>query len=129
MAMGRVMKIRLILLALLTTGCVSGHCRKAMDVPAAPAEDKTADASVSDESHIFVFKPDGSKQCGDGKGVPVQTMKAQLKNIKIFSSKKQKDGLMHIQVCGSATGYSNVFEIMAKDLPAAEKANFKKWLY
>lgn len=111
-------------------GCASGHCRKPTPSPEIPAEEK-ADANVKkdDTSHILVYKPDGSQQCGVEKGVPLEEMKKQLKNIKVFSAKKQKDGLMHIQSCGTATGMSNVYEIMAKDLPEAEKANFKKWLY
>jgi hypothetical protein len=36
--------------------------------------------------------------------------------------------MMRIQVCGAATGYSNVYEIDQKDLEKALKLGFRKWM-
>jgi len=111
----------------LMTACVSGHCRKATPPPTSVADEKTADSDAN--AHIFVSKPDGSRQCQKGKGITVEKMQDELKGIQIFSAVKKQDGLMHVQLCGSPTGMHNLYEIATKDLPAAEKLKFKKWLY
>jgi hypothetical protein len=121
---------------ILLVGCAEGHCRRAGENPppaqpvggtveAKPGTD--AQAKNSGEDRVFVYKYDGSLQCGQGKAVSVEAMAKQLKGIEIFSSNKKSDGLMHIQVCGSATGQANVFEIPAKSLKQAEAKGFKKW--
>ena len=113
---------------LLLGACATGHCRKATPTPTVPTDEKAGDESDT-KAHIFVAKPDGSLQCKKDKGVTLEKMKADLKGIEVFSMEKKQDGLMHIQLCGSPTGMHNLFEISAKDLPAAEKQKFKKWLY
>jgi hypothetical protein len=55
-------------------------------------------------------------------------MQKDLGGIQVFSSENKHDGMMRIQVCGAPTGYANVYEIDEKDLEAALKAGFKKWL-
>lgn len=105
--------------------CATGHCRKPTPAPVPVNDDKKEDAAI----RIFISKPDGSLQCSRAKGMPVVEMRKQLKDIEVFSQGKKRDGLMHIELCGSPTGMNNVFEISTKDWPTAEKAGFKKWLY
>ena len=54
-------------------------------------------------------------------------MQKQLGDIQVHKSYNQNDGMMRIQVCGAATGNSNIYEIDRKDLAAAIKAGFKEW--
>ena len=82
---------------------------------------------VGDATRVLVYKDDGSLQCAQGQAKTPAEMAKELKGIKIFSSLKKSDGLMHIQVCGSKTGQVNVFEILESDLPRAEKKAFKLW--
>jgi hypothetical protein len=77
---------------------------------------------------VFVFKPDGSLQCGMGKKIDPNEMKKQLVGIEVFSAENKTDGLMRIQLCGHPTGQNNVFEIAEKDLEQALKLGFKKWI-
>ncbi|MNL53665.1 hypothetical protein D3C87_1769290 [compost metagenome] len=56
-------------------------------------------------------------------------MEKDLKGIKTYSSINKNDGMMRIQVCGSPTGNSNIYEIDRKDLAAALKAGFKEWTF
>jgi hypothetical protein len=111
-------------------GCVQGHCRRKADQPgaAAPVDlPASPDAKVSSKDHVFVYKYDGSLQCGMGKPVSLETMAKELHGLPVISSVKKADGLMHIQVCGSITGMANVFELPAKYLKQAESRGFKKW--
>ncbi len=122
-------------LAALSLSCTQGHCRRKQDVPAAAApvesapEPATKAAADNGNGRVFVYKYDGSLQCGGGKPVTPDVMAKELAGVQIFSSVKKPDGLMHIQVCGSNTGTANVFEISVKDLKKAEGKGFKKWSF
>lgn len=114
------------------SGCAPYHCRQAPPTtpPIKEAQNNAMDANLGATSRrVLVYKYDGSLQCGQGKGVSADSMAKDLKGINVFSSSKRKDGLMHIQVCGAATGSANVFEINEPDLSQAEKRGFKKWTY
>lgn len=76
--------------------------------------------------NVFVFKADGSLQCGMGKAIAIEEMEKELKGIKVLSRDKRPDGMMHIQVCGSPTGIINVYEIPAANLADAEARGFKR---
>ena len=126
------MKIRIFLLLSFSCllGCSTTHCKRA------PEQDQTQKVVAPEQvdgiaakpsGKVFVFKYDGSLQCGMGKKIPRDVMAKQLKKIKIYSSESKYDGMMHIQACGSATGMTNVYEIDAKDQSEAEKLGFKKW--
>lgn len=126
----------LILVVLFTAGlsCTQGHCRRKQDAPgvAKPVEADVPKVSASGPEarptdRIMVYKYDGSLQCNAGKPISVEVMQKELAGIEVFSARKKPDGLMHIQVCGSITGMSNVYEIAAKDLKKAESKGFKKW--
>lgn len=77
-------------------------------------------------TNVFVFKADGSLQCGMGKAISIEDMEKELKGIKVLSRDKRPDGMMHIQVCGSPTGVINIYEISASQLKEAEARGFKK---
>lgn len=86
-----------------------------------------AKTSVADR--IFVHKPDGSLQCNQGSPISVEEMKKDLKDIPVYSSRKQNDGQMRIQVCGAPTGMSNVYEIDRAQLQKAIELGFEEWIY
>lgn len=111
------------------TACTHGNCRgqKKLETPAAATSTEVPMESSSKLDRVKVHKADGSLQCGQGKAIPVAEMQKQLKDIKVFSAVNKNDGMMRIQVCGSPTGNSNVYEIDRKDLDAALKAGFKEW--
>lgn len=126
-------------------GCVAGNCRRdgTMVTPQGPVtastppeaaaakpEEKVGQGSFPPvEKRVFVYKYDGSKQCGAAAGVPPETMAKELQGIKIFSKENKMDGLMHIQVCGAATGRANVFEIKSEDLAKAQAKGFQEWKF
>ncbi len=112
--------------------CTQGHCRRKSEAPGAATPVEAGDNSsnvTKSTDRTFVYKYDGSLQCGMGKAIPLETMAKELNGIAILSSAKKPDGLMHIQVCGSITGQANVYEISAKYLKAAEAKGFKKWSF
>ena len=79
-------------------------------------------------NRVFVYKADGSLQCGQGSKTDLVSMKKELGSIEVFSAENKHDGMMRIQVCGHPTGNANIYEINEKDLEAALKLGFKKWL-
>ena len=134
------MKYSLALLSvssLLLNACVSGHCKSRYQdakeleqhresgskelektfnpPPASPVSEK-----------VQIYKPDGSLQCGMGKAISSQVMEAQLQGIKVYERKSTSDGMMHMALCGSATGQINVYTIDQADLSKAESLGFKK---
>lgn len=114
-------------LFLILGACTHGNCRAQKPAePTATANEASMTSSPATD-RVKVHKADGSLQCGQGKAIPVEEMQKQLKDIKVFSAANKNDGMMRIQVCGSPTGNSNVYEIDRKDLEAALKAGFKEW--
>lgn len=114
--------------------CANKNCRtlKQEEIDKNPAlAAKTPEASMANKSElldlVMVFKPDGSKQCGQGKKIPLEQMETELKGIKVYARINKNDGMMRTQVCGSNTGDSNVYQIEKKDLPQALKFGFKQW--
>jgi hypothetical protein len=126
-------------------GCVAGNCRRdgtlvnpqpaasanaPVETAAAKPEEKPGQGSFPPvEKRVFVYKYDGSKQCGAAAGVSPEVMAKELQGIKVFSKENKMDGLMHIQVCGAATGKANVFEIKAEDLAKAQAKGFQEWKF
>jgi hypothetical protein len=126
------------------SACASGPCHQqpktdqaaaqSATTTAAPTTSATATASTpaigtaSAVAKVKVYKADGSKQCAQTKGTDLKVMEKQLTKagIKVFSSAKQPDGMMHTQVCGAATGMANTYEINSSDLKKAEKLGFSR---
>jgi hypothetical protein len=96
---------------------------KAVATPVASGSTASSGGPVSS---VFVYKPDGSLQCGTAKGLSLEEMEKQLRGMPVLSRDKRPDGKMHIQVCGSPTGMINVFEIDETHLKEAEARGFKK---
>ncbi len=105
------MKYLILLLAFV--GCTSRPCRT---IQADPNSNTT-----------MVYKYDGTLQCGMGTEITLDQAQKELKAIKVLSKVKKRDGLMRIQVCGSASGQANVFEIPTDKVKEAEKLGFKIW--
>ena len=125
--------IRFTLLALcftnLLTGCSLKQCKIEDRVVAKNEKEPTSMSAKKDlTKHVYVYKADGSLQCGQGQKTAPQVMAAELAPIQVYSSETKNDGLMRIQVCGHPTGYCNVFEIPEDDLEQALKLGFKKWI-
>ncbi len=135
------MKILLVILAaFLVQACASRHCRHLRDEENAQKASSAGGIKVptseelpmdkikpSSADRVRVFRFDGSLQCGMGRGQSLSEMQKDLKNIPVHQSWKRHDGMMRIQLCGSPTGQSNVYEIDRKDLEAALKLGFKEW--
>jgi hypothetical protein len=131
--MNLALKVLTLFLSLLFfVSCQSGHCRKVDEslpsvVTPEQMDKKDNHQSKKQARRIFVYKYDGSLQCDQGRKIPLKEMAGQLDGIKVYSMQNKNDGLMHIQVCGSATGFANVYEIAESDKLAAQKAGFKVW--
>ena len=122
----------LLLVLTFAMACSQDHCRRKVEakgtaVPVDAGGDAASKPTLNER--VLIYKYDGSLQCGMGKAIPLETMAKELSGIQIFSSVKKRDGLMHIQVCGSITGMANVFEIPTKNLKQAEAKGFKKWSF
>lgn len=77
-------------------------------------------------TRLRIYKPDGSRQCENRGAKSVETMERELAGIVVYAREKRKDGLMHIQICGSPTGMINIFEIDSTFLKQAEERGFKR---
>ncbi len=82
---------------------------------------------VFDRPSLEVFKYDGTLQCSQGKEIPLETMAKELTDngIEVTNSRKGRDGLVHITVCGASTGSLNVYTISAESLTKAKELGFK----
>lgn len=132
------MRLVLVLfLALLLQACTTGHCRHLRDEenaknaaegkPMPKVDAPSVNLKPSSADRVRVYKFDGSLQCNMGKSRSLSEMQKDLKSIEVFQSWKRHDGMMRVQLCGSPTGQSNVYEIDRKDLEAALKLGFKEW--
>lgn len=111
--------------------CSSSNCKaqKTAVGPAVKAGEEMPVAPSSKVNRVKVYKEDGSRQCSQGKALSVAEMQKQLKGIQVYSAENKNDGMIRIQLCGTPTGNSNVYEIDRKDLEAALKAGFKEWTF
>lgn len=126
------MKYFLVLLSLLfLTACSTTNCGNERRYNSAKTEENakmTLDKGALNMKKVKVAKADGTLQCSQGKLIPLVEMQKDLKDITVFSSLNQNDGMMRIQVCGAATGNHNVYEIAESDLEKAKSYGFKLWV-
>lgn len=126
------MKYFLVLLSLLfVTACSTTNCGNERRFNSAKNEENakmTLDKGALNMKKVKVAKADGTLQCSQGKLIPLVEMQKDLKDITVFSSLNQNDGMMRIQVCGAATGNHNVYEIAESDLEKAKSYGFKLWV-
>jgi hypothetical protein len=113
--------------------CGHSHCRRETDDISnekvlAPEEAyrKIKETESESNSKVWVFKYDGSIQCGAA-GMPLEEMIKELDSIKTFGSEKRPDGLMRAQICGASSGITNRFLITKSDLDKATRLGFKLW--
>lgn len=113
---------------LLTLSCSTHTCANERRFNSMKSNEKmTLNKGDLNMKKVKVAKSDGSLQCSQGEKISLDEMQKQLKDIHVFSATNQNDGMMRIQVCGSATGNHNVYEISETDLEKALSFGFKKW--
>ena len=78
---------------------------------------------------VWVYKYDGSLQCGMGEPATLESMQDQLGQITVFAAEKRNDGMMRTQVCGSNTGEANVYLINQAELEKAKELGFEEWTF
>lgn len=108
-----------------TTNC--GNQRRFNNTKTDETPKMTLEKGAANMKKVKVAKVDGTLQCSQGKLIALAIMQKELKEIAVFSSMNQNDGMMRIQVCGSATGNHNVYEILESDLEKAQSYGFKLW--
>lgn len=114
---------------LFATGCNHKPCKIEERANSTMTGNEKPSSSSKDLSNrVFVYKPDGSLQCGQGQKIEINEMKKQLGSIEVYSSDNKHDGLMRVQICGQPTGSCNIYEIATSDLDQAIKLGFKKWI-
>lgn len=120
------------ILSVLVLGCANGHCRQPQTVvnPQGPLGKPVSSVSNSQVTErAWIYKYDGTLQCGEGREKGLDSMAEELKSSGItpLKSEKRSDGMMRAQVCGQSTGRANVFEIPRSQLKSAEALGFKLW--
>lgn len=127
------LQIRFLFVGFLSlASCISGNCRTVSDKNKTEQQkqtDATIPASTNSKTRVFVYKYDGSLQCGMGQTIALEIMRKDLKTIPVYRSENKNDNLMHIQACGTPTGRANVFEIDRDQLEAAKKFGFLEWTF
>ena len=115
--------------------CSSGNCRAQREAEKAKGKDVSVvseeklQANTNNKNKIWIYKYDGSLQCGQGSAITPEAMQKELQGIKVFKAESRIDNLMHVQACGTPTGRANVFEIDVSMLESAKKKGFKEWTF
>lgn len=118
-------------IAVCCVSCTAGYCRKPYrDLDGMKLGEVTAKREpVISGERVRVYKYDGRLQCDLGQEIPLKKMAKELKGIEIFRQEKRYDGLVHVTVCGSTTGYANVYTIQTKDYEEAKRRGFELWRF
>ena len=95
-------------------------------MPVEPPSKPSITADGNETIRARVYKSDGSRQCEKRPGIALDVMERELAGIVVHNREKRKDGLMHIQICGSPSGMINLFEIDAGFVKQAEQRGFKR---
>lgn len=120
-------------LCFIISACADKPCRECQPpindskVTATPGQTAPVLNTVPDR--IKVFKYDGTLQCGMGKLIPIEEMKKEFKEIKIYKAVSKSDGQMRIQLCGSPSGSAHIFEIDRANLSEVLNLGFKEWIF
>lgn len=96
--------------------------------PAQPSRKWEVKVSKASDPKVWVYKQDGSKQCGQAPASITPSSAAQeLKQlgVMVFQGRNGNDGLMHPAVCGAATGNTVELEIFEADLPKVLARGYK----
>lgn len=112
-------------------GCAQGSCRENAEKtkaqnPAPTIQEQKMQSGLGDR--LQVYKLDGSLQCDEAKPVELDKMRLELKDIAVYKSFKDHDGLMRAQLCGTPTGRINIYEIDRTSLSQAQGLGFKQWI-
>lgn len=116
------MKFIYYFLFMFLVGCTQGNCIR-------KADNTQSDVVPADVKTVWVYKYDGSRQCGLGEVISLGKMKNELEDLLVYKMEKRNDGLMRTMNCGAATGMANVYQISQKDLEIAKKLGFKEWSF
>ena len=83
--------------------------------------------SESSTGNVRVFKSSGYVQCEPDTRVTADTMALELTNagVDVLCSATTGDGMMHIALCGAASGEINVFLIRGANRENAERLGFR----
>jgi hypothetical protein len=119
---------------LFSLGCSHTKCERGYRMDSSAREKRELPPQGNDlglpfHQKVTIYKPDGSLQCNQGKRISLETMAQELSGIKIYSQKNLNDGQMRIQVCGSPTGNSNVYEISKDNFEEALRKGFLQWTF
>lgn len=120
---------------ILTAACTSGNCRaqreadKIAGTAISVVSEEKLQSNTNNKTKLWIYKYDGSLQCGQGKAISLAEMQKSLATIKVFNSESKVDNLMHVQACGTPTGRANVYEIDISQLEEAKKKGFKEWTF
>ncbi|MEO1200180.1 MAG: hypothetical protein AAFX39_13255 [Pseudomonadota bacterium] len=70
----------------------------------------------------WVFRYDGTLQCGMGKEIPLDVMQRELEalSVSVEAAEKRPHPNMIPQACGLPTGMCNVFDVGTDDWPREE---------
>jgi hypothetical protein len=106
---GFLMRLSVFLCSILIFGCTTVQ----------PAK-KEWEVKVSKEGEVkvWVWKPDGSQQCGMAPAsLTPDLARQELKKagVMVYEARTGQDGMMHITKCGAATGKTVDVEISKKD--------------
>lgn len=82
---------------------------------------------VFEQPNLEVYRYDGSLQCDRGKELSLSHMAEDLKanGIDIKASRKGRDRLARIAVCGASTGNLNIYTIAQDSLSRAQELGFR----
>jgi hypothetical protein len=79
------------------------------------------------ENSVWVWKPDGSKSCGFKEGISPDGAAQELQKagIRVLAKRKSTDGMMHVEMCGAATGDTVEMEVPASQLKQVISKGYK----
>lgn len=115
-----------------TFGCTTGNCRshkvkQEQEGGAVPVKENKLLPPPSVSERVKIYKADGTLQCAQGSRIDIKDMQKELKDIHVYKSFSDNDGMLRIQMCGAPTGNSHVFEIDRESLSKALALGFKEW--